>query len=90
MFRRLVVEGPKRGDRPATSWGHCPQKNLEAFEAILRKGEGRKWVTGVVVKDGLGWMTAAKNVGIWPFPRLPTKAMIGYVGAAWGGSFWRV
>ena len=21
-----------------------------------------------------------------PFPRLPTKAMIGYVGAAWGGS----
>ena len=25
-----------------------------------------------------------------PFPRLPIKAMIGYVGAAWGGSFWRV
>ena len=25
-----------------------------------------------------------------PFPRLPTKAMIGYVGAAWGGPFWRV
>ena len=65
MFRRLVVQGPKRGDRPATSWGTCTQKNLEAVEAIPRKGEGRKWVTGVVVKDGLGWMTAVKNVGIW-------------------------
>ena len=65
MFRRLVVQGPKRGDRPATSWGNCPQKNLEAFEAIPRKSEGRKWVTGVVVKDGLGWTTAAKNVAIW-------------------------
>ena len=52
MFRRLVVQGPKRGDRPATSWGNCPQKNLDAFEAIPRKGEGRKWVTGVVCQ---GW-----------------------------------
>ena len=24
------------------------------------------------------------------FPRLPTKAMTGHVGATWGGSFWRV
>ena len=32
------------------------------------------------------------NIGsiLLQFPRLPTKAMIGYVGEAWGGSFWRV
>ena len=29
-------------------------------------------------------------MGIVSFPRLPTKAMTGHVGAAWGGSFWRV
>ena len=26
----------------------------------------------------------------YSFPRLPTKAMTGHVGATWGGSFWRV
>ena len=64
MFRQLVVQGPKRGGRPATSWVDCLQKNLEAFGAVPRKGKGRKWVAfGVVVKDGRDWMTAAKNVG---------------------------
>ena len=66
MFGRLAVQGPKRGDRPATSWVDCLQKNLEAFGAVPRKGKGRKWVAfGVVVKDGRDWMTAAKNVGMW-------------------------
>ena len=68
MFGRLTVQGPKRGGRPATSWVDCLQKNLEAFGAVPRKGEGRKWVAlfGVVVKDERDWMTAAKNVGKWP------------------------
>ena len=49
-----------------TSWVYCLQKNLEAFGAVPRKRKGRKWVAfGVVVKDGRGWMTAAKNVGKW-------------------------
>ena len=53
MFGRLVVQGPKRGGRSATSWVDCLQKNLEAFGAVPRKGKGRKWVAfGVVVKDG--------------------------------------
>ena len=66
MFGRLAVQGPKRGGRPATSWVNCPQKNLEAFEAVPRKCKGRKWVTfGAVVKDGQDWTTAAKNVGKW-------------------------
>ena len=65
MFGRLVVQGPKRGGRPATSWVDCLQKNLEAFGAVPRKGKGRKWVAfGVVVKNGRDWMTAAKNVGM--------------------------
>ena len=42
MFGRLVVQGPKRGGRPATSWVDCLQKNLEAFGAVLHKGKGRK------------------------------------------------
>ena len=63
---RLAVQGPKRGGRPATSWVDCLQKNLEAFGAVPRKGQGRKWVAfGVVVKDGRDWMTAAKNMGKW-------------------------
>ena len=65
MFGRLAVQGPKRGGRPATSWVDCPQKNLEAFGAVPRKGKGRKWVAFGVVKDGRDWMTAAKNVGKW-------------------------
>ena len=66
MFGRLAVQRPKRGGRPATSGVDCLQKNLEAFGAVPRKGKGRKWVAfGVVVKDGRGWMTAAKNVGKW-------------------------
>ena len=66
IFGRLVVQGPKRGGRPATSWVDCLQKNLEAFGAVPRKGKGREWVAfGVVVKDGRDWMTAAKNVGKW-------------------------
>ena len=66
MFGRLVVQRPKRGGRPATSWVGCLQKNLEAFGAVLHKGQGRKWVAfGGVAKDGRDWMTAAKNVGKW-------------------------
>ena len=66
MFGRLAVQGPKRGGRPATSWVDCLQKNLEAFGAVPRKGNGRKWVVfRVVVKDGRDWMTAAKNMGKW-------------------------
>ena len=66
MFGRLAVQGPKLGDRPATSWVDCLQKNLEVFGAVPRKGKGRKWVAfGVVAKDGRDWMTAAKNVGMW-------------------------
>ena len=66
MFVRLAVRGPKRGGRPATSWVDCLQKNLEAFGAVPRKGEGRKWVAfGVVVKDGQDCMNAAKDVGMW-------------------------
>ena len=66
MFGRLAVQGPKRGGRPATSWVDCLQKNLEAFDAVPRKGKGRKWVAfGVVVKDGRDWMTAAKNMDKW-------------------------
>ena len=66
MIGRLAVQGPKRGGRPATSSVDCLQKNLEAFGAVPRKGKGRKWVAfRVVVKDGRGWMTAAKNVGMW-------------------------
>ena len=62
MFGQLAVQGPKRGGRPATSWVDCLQKNLEAFEAVPRKGKGRKWVAfGVVIKDGRDWMIAAKN-----------------------------
>ena len=52
--------------RYTTSWVDCLQKNLEAFGAVPRKGQGRKWVAfGVVVKDGRDWMTAAKNMGKW-------------------------
>ena len=66
MFGRLVVQRPKRGGRPATSWVDCLQKNLKAFGAVLHKGKGRKWVAfGVVAKYGRDWMTAAKNVGKW-------------------------
>ena len=66
MFGRLAVQGPKRGDRPATSWVDCLQKNLEAFGAVPRKGKGRKWVAfGVAVKHGRDWMTAANNAGMW-------------------------
>ena len=66
MFGRLVVQRPKRGGRPATSWVDCLQKNLDAFGAVLHKGKGWKWVAfGVVAKDGRDWMTAAKNVGKW-------------------------
>ena len=44
----------------------CLQKNLEIFEAVPRRGKGRKWVAfGVVVKDGREWITAANNVGMW-------------------------
>ncbi|CAN0027632.1 unnamed protein product, partial [Ascophyllum nodosum] len=61
MIWRLAVQGPKRGDRPATSWISCLQKNLEAFGAIQRKGKGRKWVAyGAIAKDGRDWMTAVK------------------------------
>ena len=60
------MQGRKLGGRPATSWVDCLQKNVEAFEAVPRKGKRRKWVAfGVVVKDGRDWMTAAKNVGMW-------------------------
>ena len=60
------MQGPKRGGRPATSWVDCLQKNLEDFEAVPRKGKGRKWVAfGVAVKGGRDWKTAAKNVGMW-------------------------
>ena len=66
MFGRLVVQGPKQGGRPATSWGDCLQKNLEAFGVVPRKDKGPKWVAlGVVVKDGRDWMTAANNVEMW-------------------------
>ena len=66
MFGQLAVQGPKRGGRPATSWVDCPQKNLEAFGAVPRKGKERKWVVfGVVVEEGRDWMTVAKNVGKW-------------------------
>ena len=66
MFGRLVVQGPKRGGRPATSWVDCLQKNLEVFGAVPRKDKGPKWVAfGVVVKDERDWMTAANNVEIW-------------------------
>ena len=66
MFGRLAVQGSKREGRPAMSWVDCPQKKIEAFGAVPRKGKGRKWVTfGVVVKDGRDWMTTAKNVGMW-------------------------
>ena len=66
MFGRLVVQEPKRGGRPATSWVDCLQKNLEAFGAVPRKDKGSKWVAfGVVVKDGRDWMTAANNVEMW-------------------------
>ena len=65
MIWRLAVQGPKRGDRPATSWISCLQKNLEAFGAIQCKGKGRKWVAfGAIAKDGRDWMTAVKNVGM--------------------------
>ena len=60
------MQGPKRGGRPATSWGDCLQENLEAFGAIPRKDNGRKWVaSGVAVKGGRDWIAAAKNVGVW-------------------------
>ena len=66
MFGRLVVQGPKRGGRPATSWADCLQKNLEAFGAVPRKHKGPKWIAfGVVVKDGRDSMTAANNVEMW-------------------------
>ena len=66
MFGRLAVQGPKRGGQPATSWVDCPQKNLEAFGAVPRKGKGREWVAfGAIVKDGRDWMTAAKDMGKW-------------------------
>ena len=66
IFGRLAVQGPKRGGKPATSWVDCPQKNLEAFGAVPRKSQGRKWVAiGVIVKDGRDWMTATKNMGKW-------------------------
>ena len=42
IFGRLVVQGPKRGGRPATAWVDCLQKNIEAFGAVPRKGKGRK------------------------------------------------
>ena len=65
MFGRLAVQGPKRGGRPAASWVDCPQKILEAFGAVPRRGKGRKCVAfGVVVKGGRDWMTAAKYVGM--------------------------
>ena len=63
MFRRLAVQGPKRGGRPATSWVDCLQKNLEAYGAVPRKGKEWKQVAFGVVKDGRDWITAAKNVG---------------------------
>ena len=66
MFGRLVVQGPKRGDRPATSWVDCLQKNPEASGAVPRKDKGPKWVAfGVVVKDGRDQMTASNNVEMW-------------------------
>ena len=66
MLGWLAVQGPKRGDRPATSWVDCLQKHFEAFGAVPRKGKGRKWVAfGVVVKDRRDCITAAKNVGMW-------------------------
>ena len=47
--------------------GGLPQKNLEDFGAIPRKVKRCKWVAfGVVVKNGRDWITAAKNVGMWP------------------------
>ena len=62
MFGWLAVHGPKRGGRLATSWVEGLQKNLEAFGAVPRKGKAQKWVaSGVVVKDGQDWMTAAKT-----------------------------
>ena len=60
------MQGLKRGGRPATSWVDCLQKKFEAFGAVPRKGNGRKWVAfGVVVKDGRDLVTAGKNVGKW-------------------------
>ena len=60
------MQGPKRRGLPATSGGNCLQKNIDAFEAILRKDNGRKWVAfGISVKDGRDCMTSAENVGIW-------------------------
>ena len=60
------MQGPNRRGLPATSRGNCLQKNTETFEAILRKGKGRKWVAfGISIKDGRDWMTPAKNVGMW-------------------------
>ena len=66
IFWRLAVQGPKQRGLPATSGGSCLQRNIETFEAILRKGKGRKWVAfGISVKDGWDWMTPANNVGMW-------------------------
>ena len=63
MFGRLVVQGPKRGGRPTTSWVGCLQNNLEAFGAVPRKGKIRKGIAfEVVVMDGRDGMTAANNV----------------------------
>ena len=49
MLGRLAVQEPKRGGRPATSWVDFLQKNLKAFGAVPRKGNGRKWVAFRVV-----------------------------------------
>ena len=48
-----------------TSWGDCLQNDLKAIGAVRRIGIGRKRVAfEVVVKDGLYWMTVARNVGM--------------------------
>ena len=52
MLRRLVVQGTKQGGRPATPRGGCPQKNLEAFGAIQRRGRSHSELLSRM--DGIG------------------------------------
>ena len=54
MFGWLAVQGPKRGDRPATSWVDRLQKNLEAFGAVPRK-ERQRTEVGRIRSCCQGW-----------------------------------
>ena len=62
------MQGPKLGDRLATSWGDYLQKNLLEALAIPRKEKRRRTEMGRIrsrCQGWTGWMTAAKNVGMW-------------------------